>query len=128
MSLAVVTSKCPRLHCMPPPYRPSPSHGEGSGERTFSCYKCLDEIDMTSLREMGENMAEKTLAPGIVSDFAIRRCRPTIEGTRLTVEHIMDLLAGDWSIDHVVDQFPTLSREKVLQAIAYATQLVHEQA
>lgn len=73
-------------------------------------------------------MAEKILAPGIVSDSAIRRGRPIIEGTRLTVEHIMDLLAGDWSIDLVVDQFPAVTREKVLQAIAYATRLVHEQS
>lgn len=73
-------------------------------------------------------MAEKVLAPGIVSDPEIRRGRPTIEGTRLTVEQVMDLLAGGWSIDLIVDQFPTLSREKVLQAIAYATQLVHEQS
>jgi uncharacterized protein (DUF433 family) len=73
-------------------------------------------------------MAEKILAPGIVSDPEIRRGRPTIEGTRLTVEHVMGSLAGGWSIDLMVEQFPNLTREKVLQAIAYAPRLVREQS
>ena len=40
----------------------------------------------------------------------------------------MSKLAADWSMDEVLRAWPHLTRTQVLQAIAYATQLVRQQA
>src|SRR6478672_6256611 len=68
------------------------------------------------------------LAPGIVANPARRRGKPTLAGTRITVEEVMSKLAADWSIEEILDAWPHLTREQILQAIAYATQLVREQS
>lgn len=68
------------------------------------------------------------LAPGVVTNPERRRGKPTLVGTRITVEEIMSKLAADWSVDEILKAWPHLTREQVLQAIAYATQLVRQQA
>ena len=72
--------------------------------------------------------ADTTIAPGIAVNPARRRGRPTLVGTRITVEEVMSKLAADWSIEEILDPWPHLTREQILQAIAYATQLVREQS
>jgi len=67
------------------------------------------------------------LAPGIVSNPARQGGRPTIAGTRITVELVLDKLAADQTIDDILADYPHLSREQILNAIAYAAQLVHAQ-
>jgi uncharacterized protein (DUF433 family) len=68
------------------------------------------------------------LAPGIVANPARRHGRPTLAGTRITVEEVLGKLAADWSIEEILDAWPHLARQQILQAIAYATDLVHERA
>ena len=68
------------------------------------------------------------LAPGVVANPARRRGRPTLAGTRITVEEVMSKLAADWTIEEILDAWPHLTRQQILQAIAYATDLVHERA
>ncbi len=74
------------------------------------------------------NPADTIIAPGIVMNPARRRGRPTLVGTRITVEEVMSKLAADWTIDEILHAWPHLARVQILQAIAYATQLVREQA
>ncbi len=74
------------------------------------------------------NPADISVAPGVVVNPERRRGKPTLAGTRITVEEVMSKLAADWSIDEVLRAWPHLTREQVLQAIAYATQLVRQQA
>lgn len=64
--------------------------------------------------------ADTQLAPGIVTNQARRGGRPTIAGTRITVDDIIARLAGGWTIDDILHAFPHLTREQVLQAISYA--------
>lgn len=71
---------------------------------------------------------DTTVAPGIVTNPARRRGRPTLIGTRITVEEVMSKLASDWSIEEILDAWPHLTREQVLQAIAFATELVRERS
>lgn len=68
------------------------------------------------------------LAPGIVANPARRRGKPTLAGTRITVEEVLSKLAADWSIEEILDAWPHLTRQQILQAIAYATDLVRERA
>jgi uncharacterized protein (DUF433 family) len=68
------------------------------------------------------------VAPGIVTNPGRRRGKPTIAGTRITAEEVLDKLAAGWSVDDILVDWPHLTREQVLHAIAYAAQLVHEHA
>ena len=50
--------------------------------------------------------------------------KPVVRGTRITVELILERLAADYSIEEVLDEYPTLAREDVLAALAYARQAI----
>lgn len=67
-------------------------------------------------------------APGIMIDPARRRGKPTLEGTRITVEEILDKLMIGEGIDEIVQDWPHLTKEGIVRAIAYARQLVHQQS
>jgi uncharacterized protein (DUF433 family) len=72
--------------------------------------------------------ADTTIAPRIVVNPERRRGKPTLVGTRIAVEEVMSKLASGWSIDEIRQAWPHLTSEQILQAIAYATQLVRQQA
>ena len=45
--------------------------------------------------------------------------QPTIRGTRITVSVILKMLAGDRSIEEVIEAYPELEVEDVRQAVKY---------
>ena len=63
----------------------------------------------------------------IVRNPAVMLGKPTIAGTRITVELIMRKLAGGFTIDEIVEMYPHLTKEQVSAAITYAANLIaHE--
>jgi uncharacterized protein (DUF433 family) len=58
--------------------------------------------------------------PLITSDPKVMLGKPVIAGTRITVEHILDELAGGRTIEELLDAHPRLTREAVLEALAFA--------
>ena len=52
----------------------------------------------------------------IVSDKDILLGKPTIKGTRISVDHIISLLAQGWPEQQILDNYPRLSKES-LQAV-----------
>jgi uncharacterized protein (DUF433 family) len=46
--------------------------------------------------------------------------KPCIKGTRITVELILDKLAGGASVEWVLDAYPHIKREDILEALRYA--------
>jgi uncharacterized protein (DUF433 family) len=56
----------------------------------------------------------------ITTDPTILGGKPTIAGTRISVQLILEKLRDGWSIDNLLDDYPQLSREQVIAAIAYA--------
>lgn len=46
--------------------------------------------------------------------------KPIVQGTRVSVEFLLDLLSQGWSYRRVLENYPQLSREDVLAALAYA--------
>ncbi len=46
--------------------------------------------------------------------------RPCIRGKRIRVTDILELLANGASVEEIVEDYPTLERDDVLAAIAYA--------
>ena len=47
--------------------------------------------------------------------------KPVIKGTRLTVQHILNLLAHGTTIDEILSEYPGLTSEDVLACLLYAS-------
>jgi uncharacterized protein (DUF433 family) len=63
----------------------------------------------------------------IVVDLKVLVGKPVIRGTRLSVEFILDLLANDWTIEQVLDEYPHLKREDIIAVLKYAAEMVKEE-
>jgi uncharacterized protein (DUF433 family) len=58
----------------------------------------------------------------IVSNASILGGKPTLKGTRISVELILDWIANGSSVSQIIEEFPHLSSEAVKQAILYAAE------
>lgn len=63
----------------------------------------------------------------ITTDPQILGGKPSIAGTRISVELILGWLAMDWSINQILESYPHITRPQVLAAISYARNLVKEE-
>ena len=61
----------------------------------------------------------------IVSDPKIMMGKPTIAGTRITVESILERLAAGESQGQILEAHPRLSPEDIRAALAFAAQVLH---
>lgn len=50
--------------------------------------------------------------------------KPCLRGTRLSVEHLVGLLAQGWPVEDVIDSYPGLTRDDLLACLKYATEAV----
>jgi uncharacterized protein (DUF433 family) len=69
--------------------------------------------------EWRENM---TWQEHIVVDTAVAGGKPVVKGTRLTVDFLLELLAQGWSQEEILANYPQLTREGMLSALAYASE------
>ena len=53
--------------------------------------------------------------------------KPIIKGTRISVELILDRLADGWTTEDVLASYPHISREDVLAALSFASELYKEE-
>jgi uncharacterized protein (DUF433 family) len=58
----------------------------------------------------------------IVSDPAVMMGKPVIGGTRITVELILEKLAGGETVEQILEAHPRLTREAILAALAFAAE------
>ena len=63
----------------------------------------------------------------ITVDPAILVGKPVVRGTRLAVEFILDLVAGGWSFDEVLANYPGLTVEDIRACVAYAKDVLSEE-
>ena len=63
----------------------------------------------------------------IVSDPRILGGKPCIQGTRVSVEMILEWLASGASRDEIVHSYPHLSADDVEEALRYAVQSVNHE-
>lgn len=63
----------------------------------------------------------------ITVDPAILVGKPVVRGTRLAVEFILDLVAGGWSFDEVLANYPGLTVEDIRACVAYAKDVLAEE-
>lgn len=71
-------------------------------------------------------MSNKFTHPGIVLDPGILGGKPTIAGTRIGVDLILEKIGDGESIEDILRDFPHLTHEQVTAAIAYAAQVVRD--
>jgi uncharacterized protein (DUF433 family) len=62
------------------------------------------------------------IADRIVVDPEILVGKPTVKGTRLAVEFIIDLLSQGWSEGDILGNYPGLTHEDILACLAYASE------
>jgi uncharacterized protein (DUF433 family) len=53
--------------------------------------------------------------------------KPIIRGTRISVELLMERLADGWSTEQILESYPRVTREDVLTAIAFVTEVFREE-
>jgi uncharacterized protein (DUF433 family) len=62
----------------------------------------------------------------IVSDPDVLVGKPTIRGTRLSVEFILDRLADGWTEQQLLENYPRLTSEDLRAVFAYATECLKD--
>lgn len=55
----------------------------------------------------------------ISSDDAVLLGKPTIKGTRISVEHIIGLLAQGWTEQQILENYPRLTSESLPAVFSY---------
>ena len=55
----------------------------------------------------------------IVSDKNILLGKPTIKGTRISVEFLLERLANGWTEEKILSSYPHLNREDIQAVFAY---------
>ncbi len=52
--------------------------------------------------------------------------KPCIRGHRIWVSLVLDLLAGGWTVDQLLDEYPGIEDADVLACIAYGAEMSRE--
>ncbi len=63
----------------------------------------------------------------IVADPEILVGKPTIKGTRISVELILERLAHGWSVETIIEAYPRVTREDVQAALLFAAEFLGEE-
>ena len=63
----------------------------------------------------------------IISDPEILGGKPIVEGTRLSVEHVLGLLSNGMSRTEIVEAYPELTIEDINEVLRYAAASLHNE-
>jgi len=63
----------------------------------------------------------------IVTDPDILVGKPTIKGTRISVELILGWLAQGWTHEQLIENYPHITRDDILAALAFAAAMMREE-
>ncbi len=64
------------------------------------------------------------MTPRIVSNPAVMMGKPVVEGTRITVELILEKLASGESVEQLLDAHPRLTSSAVSAALEFAARVL----
>jgi len=62
----------------------------------------------------------------IISDKDILPGKPTLKGTRISVEHIISLLAQGWSEDQILESYPRLTKDSLKAVFCYIQDCIQD--
>ena len=63
----------------------------------------------------------------IVFDPDICNGQPTIRGTRITAQTVLEFLAAGDSVEEMLEEYPALTRQDVLACLAFSSELMRHQ-
>lgn len=72
-------------------------------------------------------MTDKGWKERISMDQKICHGKPCVKGTRIMVSIILDHLTAGETAETIIEEYPTLTKEDVHAALAYAAWLAHEE-
>lgn len=62
----------------------------------------------------------------IVSDNEVLLGKPTIKGTRISVDHIISLLAQGWSEQQILENYPRLTKDSLKAVFSYIHECIED--
>jgi len=62
----------------------------------------------------------------IISDKNILLGKPTIKGTRLSIEHLVNLFAQGWSEQQILENYPSLTDKDLFAVFAYLREYLQD--
>lgn len=62
----------------------------------------------------------------IVSDNEVLLGKPTIKGTRISVEHVVGLLAQGWTESEILENFPRLTKDSLQAVFSYLQECMND--
>ena len=65
-------------------------------------------------------MTDKELLQRITCDPAVMVGNPVIQGTRLTVDYVLNLLAHGSTVDEILNEYDGLEREDIQASLLFA--------
>ena len=63
----------------------------------------------------------------IVANPGILGGKPIVDGTRLSVAHILGLLASGMSNEEIIESYPILNEESIRAVLSYAARALHNE-
>jgi uncharacterized protein (DUF433 family) len=63
----------------------------------------------------------------ITSDPDILVGKPTVKGTRISVELILGWLANGWTHEMILESYPQIVRDDILAALAFAAEMMRDE-
>ncbi len=71
-----------------------------------------------------EGMNKQLWKGRIATDLDILFGKPVIAGTRISVELILDHLAANWSMTEIIENYPSITPEDILAALAFTADVI----
>lgn len=62
----------------------------------------------------------------IVSDESVLAGKPTVKGTRISVEFVLERLASGWTEQQILENYPRLAREDLQAVFGYAAECLKD--
>ncbi len=96
----------------------------GNGLQSCRFFWALCNKIMMILSMLGFGLLCMKRLRHIISDPKICHGKPVFKGTRVLVSDVLDLLAAGKSAEEILQEFPQLNEEMVMEALEYAAMLV----
>lgn len=79
------------------------------------------------MRSGGSKVERMDWRQRIALDPAVLTGKPVINGTRISVELVIDLLAQGWTEDDVLNNYPGVTRDDLRACLHYASEMVRDE-
>jgi uncharacterized protein (DUF433 family) len=64
------------------------------------------------------------MARRVVTNPEVLQGKPILEGTRISVTFVLEMLSSGMTVDQIVEEYPHLAHDDVIAAVIYAKQVV----